>query len=90
MSHQADDLDDDLRSLLSGKSSGKAAKTGKNKSGGGNSGMGGAISSGESISLGSLLSGDQHQHQHQRCASASTWSTVHAAAKLECLRPLRR
>jgi len=32
----------------------------------------------------------QHQHQHQRCASASTWSTVHAAAKLECLRPLRR
>mmetsp|Transcript_2212 Transcript_2212/g.5122 ORF Transcript_2212/g.5122 Transcript_2212/m.5122 type:complete len:371 (-) Transcript_2212:3-1115(-) len=71
MSHQADDLDDDLRSLLSGKSSGKAAKTGKNKSGGGNSGMGGAISSGESISLGSLLSGDQHQHQHQRGAAAA-------------------
>mmetsp|Transcript_16709 Transcript_16709/g.34898 ORF Transcript_16709/g.34898 Transcript_16709/m.34898 type:complete len:1258 (+) Transcript_16709:259-4032(+) len=69
MSHQADDLDDDLRSLLSGKSSGKAAKTGKNKSGGGNSGMGGAISSGESISLGSLLSGDQHQHQHQHHSS---------------------
>ncbi|KAL7467347.1 hypothetical protein ACHAXS_007587 [Conticribra weissflogii] len=70
MSHHEDDLDEDLRSLLSGKSSGKAAKTGKNKLGNtcGNSGVGGATSSGESFSLGSLLSSDHrnpHHHFHR-------------------------